>query len=81
MRLGRRAACCVVGGPHRLAVAERRRQGFVPALRDLQATHEKTLEHVDLETLMLYAIDAEEAKGEVERIDDLRDQLNKSIRL
>lgn len=45
----------------------------------LQATHEKTLEHVPLETLMRYAIDADEAQAEVTRIDELRAQLAKGV--
>ena len=45
----------------------------------LQATHEKTLEHVPLETLMRYAIDADEAQAEVTRIDGLRAQLAKGV--
>ena len=52
--------------------------GFVPKIW-LQATHEKSLEHVPLETLMEYALDADEARAEVKRIDDLREQLTKSI--
>ena len=47
--------------------------------RTLQATHEKTLEHVPLETLMRYAIDADEAQAEVTRIDGLRAQLAKGV--
>ena len=45
----------------------------------LQATHEKTLEHVPLETLMRYAIDADEAQAELARIDGLRAQLAKGV--
>jgi len=51
---------------------------FVPRIY-LQATHEKTLEHVPLETLMRYAIDADEAQAEVTRIDGLRAQLAKGV--
>ena len=45
------------------------------------ATHEKTLEHVPLETLMKHAIDADLAQAEIIRIDDLRAQLKKGIKL
>ena len=45
----------------------------------MQATHEKTLEHVPLETLMRYAIDADEAQAELARIDGLRAQLAKGV--
>ena len=37
-------------------------EGFVPQIH-LAATHEKTLEHVPLETLLMHAIDAEEAQA------------------
>ena len=52
--------------------------GFVPKIW-LQATHEKSLEHLPLETLMEFALDADEARAEVARIDGLRSQLQKSI--
>ena len=51
----------------------------ISATLTLQATHEKTLEHVPLETLMRYAIDADEAQAEVTRIDELRAQLAKGV--
>ena len=54
--------------------------GFVPQIY-LQATHEKTLEHVDLETLLLHAVDKDEAKVEMARIDQLRSKLEKGIKL
>ena len=52
--------------------------GFVPKIY-LRATHEKTLQYVPLEILMEYAIDADEAKGEQKRLDDLRSALEKTI--
>ena len=52
--------------------------GFIPQIY-LQATHEKTLEHVKLEQLLEYAIDADEARTEIARIDTLRKNLEKSI--
>jgi uncharacterized protein (DUF2237 family) len=55
-------------------------EGFIPRIH-LQATHEKTLEHVPLETLLLHAIDADDAKSEMERIDELRAQLKKGTKL
>jgi uncharacterized protein (DUF2237 family) len=55
-------------------------KGFVPRVY-IQATHEKTIEHVPLETLMSYAIDAAEAKKEVERVDALRQALEKGTQL
>ena len=45
----------------------------------LQATHEKTLQHVPLETLMAYAIDADEAIAEKERLDGMRSVLEKGL--
>ena len=55
-------------------------KGFVPKIY-LQATHEKSLEHVDLETLLQYAIDADEARSEIARVDELRSQLEKGLKL
>ena len=52
--------------------------GFVPKIY-LQATHEKTLQHVPLETLMAYAIDADEACAEKERLDGMRSALEKGL--
>ena len=54
-------------------------QTGISAALTLQATHEKTLQHVPLETLMRYAIDADEAQAEVTRIDGLRAQLAKGV--
>jgi hypothetical protein len=45
----------------------------------LDATHELTLQKVDLETLMKYAVDANEAKAEVAKLDDLRAILERSF--
>ena len=53
---------------------------FVPKIY-LQATHEKTLEHVPLDALMQYAIDQEEARAEIARVDALRSELAKGLRL
>ena len=47
----------------------------------LQATHEKTLEHVELKTLMMYAIDATEAQSELDRVDALRAEMAKGLSL
>ena len=38
-------------------------------------------QHVELETLMEHAIDRDEARAEVERIDALRQQLEKGVSL
>jgi uncharacterized protein (DUF2237 family) len=53
---------------------------FVPRIY-LQATHEKTLEHVELKTLMMYAIDATEAQSELDRVDALRAEMAKGLSL
>ena len=55
-------------------------KGFVPQIY-LQATHEKSLEHVPLETLMEYAVDADEAKTEVARLKLLREKMEKGLKL
>lgn len=55
-------------------------EGFVPKIH-LQATHEKSLEHVPLEKLLEHAIDAEEARVEIARLDELRAKLAKGIKL
>eukprot|EP00316_Scyphosphaera_apsteinii_P016493 CAMPEP_0119310244 /NCGR_PEP_ID=MMETSP1333-20130426/18379_1 /TAXON_ID=418940 /ORGANISM="Scyphosphaera apsteinii, Strain RCC1455" /LENGTH=190 /DNA_ID=CAMNT_0007314395 /DNA_START=101 /DNA_END=673 /DNA_ORIENTATION=+ len=55
-------------------------KGFVPRIH-LHATHEKTLDYVPLETLMFYAIDADEARKEMSRIDKLRSELEKNMKL
>jgi len=55
-------------------------KGFIPQIY-LQATHEKTLEQVPLETLMMYAADADEARVEMARIDQLRARLEKGVSL
>jgi uncharacterized protein (DUF2237 family) len=52
--------------------------GFVPKIY-LQATHAKTLQYVDLDTLMSYAIDADQARAEMARLDGLREALEKSV--
>jgi hypothetical protein len=52
--------------------------GMAPRLY-LDATHEVTLQRVDLETLMKYAVDANEAKAEVAQLDDLRAILERSF--
>jgi hypothetical protein len=45
----------------------------------LDATHEATLQYVDLEILMSFAKDADEAKVEVARLDELRAGLEKMM--
>jgi hypothetical protein len=45
----------------------------------LEATHEKTLQSVDMETLTRFAKDADEAKVEVARLDDMRSVLEKMM--
>ena len=55
-------------------------KGFIPKIY-LQATHEKSLEHVPLETLLEYAIDADDAKVEIARLSQLREKLAKSVKL
>jgi uncharacterized protein (DUF2237 family) len=45
----------------------------------LEGTHEKTLQHVDLETLMNYAVDADTAQVEIGRLDEMRAKLEKSF--
>ena len=55
-------------------------EGFVPQIY-LQATHEKTLEHVPLEALMARAVDADEAKTEVARLELLREKMVKGLKL
>mmetsp|Transcript_26666 Transcript_26666/g.63370 ORF Transcript_26666/g.63370 Transcript_26666/m.63370 type:complete len:225 (+) Transcript_26666:2-676(+) len=45
----------------------------------LRATHMKTLQHTDLETLKAYALDLKEAEEEVAALDKLREQLKKSL--
>eukprot|EP00746_Dinoflagellata_sp_MGD_P005038 gnl/MRDRNA2_/MRDRNA2_109732_c0_seq1.p1 gnl/MRDRNA2_/MRDRNA2_109732_c0~~gnl/MRDRNA2_/MRDRNA2_109732_c0_seq1.p1 ORF type:complete len:307 (+),score=49.92 gnl/MRDRNA2_/MRDRNA2_109732_c0_seq1:124-1044(+) len=52
--------------------------GMAPRLY-LESTHEKTLERVDLEMLMKYAVDAKEAKAEIQHLDDLRAMLERSF--
>ena len=54
-------------------------EGFVPKIY-LQATHEKTLEHVPLDTLLDHAVDAEEARAEMARVDELREKVAKSLK-
>ena len=53
----------------------------VHSQHNLQATHEKTLQHVPLETLLKYAIDAKEAQDEMQRLDALREELKKGLAL
>jgi uncharacterized protein (DUF2237 family) len=55
-------------------------EGIVPKIY-LQATHEKSLEHVPLETLLEHAIDADEARVELARLDHLRAKLAKGLKL
>lgn len=55
-------------------------EGFVPQIH-LLATHEKTLEHVPLDTLMEHAIDADEAKTELARLKALREKMEKGLKL
>mmetsp|Transcript_97971 Transcript_97971/g.179036 ORF Transcript_97971/g.179036 Transcript_97971/m.179036 type:complete len:270 (+) Transcript_97971:65-874(+) len=52
---------------------------FVPQIY-LLATHQRTLEHVTLEKLMEYAIDKEEAKEEMERLEAMRSALQNSLK-
>lgn len=52
--------------------------GKAPQLH-LKATHEKTLQHVDLDTLMKYAVDVDDAVAEVARLDDMRSMLERSF--
>lgn len=52
--------------------------GMAPKLY-LKSTHEKTLQYVDLETLMRFAIDADDAKAEIGRLDDMRSTLERSM--
>lgn len=52
--------------------------GMAPHL-SIDATHEKTLQDVDLGTLMKYAIDEKKAKAEVARLDDMRAMLERAF--
>jgi hypothetical protein len=45
----------------------------------LKATHELTLQHADLETLMKYAVDADEAKSDKAQLDDVRSMLERAF--
>lgn len=58
----------------------KRIEGFVPKIY-LQATHEKTLEHVPLETLLERAIDGDDARVELARLNQLRKKMEKSVKL
>lgn len=55
-------------------------EGFVPKIY-LQATHEKSLEHVPLETLLENAADADEARTEIARVNLMREKLAKGLKL
>ena len=50
-------------------------EGFVPQIH-LAATHEKTLEHCDLPTLLERAVDKAAAQAEIARLDELRSKLS-----
>lgn len=52
--------------------------GAAPKLY-LLATHEKTLQHVSLDELRPYAMDGEEADALVQKLDSMRDALEKSL--
>jgi uncharacterized protein (DUF2237 family) len=52
--------------------------GFTPQIY-LLSTHEKTLQYVPLEKLMEYAIDAEEAQAELDRLVSMRDALEDAL--
>ena len=58
----------------------KRIENFVPKIY-LQATHEKSLEHISLETLLAHAIDADDARVELARLDQLRAQMAKGLKL
>ena len=45
----------------------------------LQATHEKTLDHVPFEVLRMYAIDKDEADRRLDSLNEQRDRLNKLL--
>lgn len=47
----------------------------------LESTHEKTLQHAPLDVLMEYAVDREKAERAVRALDDLRQQLARSVNL
>ena len=50
-------------------------EGFVPRIH-LAATHERTLEHCDLPTLLERAVDRAAAEAEIARLDELRSKLS-----
>ena len=45
----------------------------------LRATHEATLKHARLDDLKAYAVDAEEAQADLDRLDAMRQQLARSV--
>ena len=58
--------------------AQAYRAGMAPKIV-LQATHEKTLDHVSLDVLMEYAVDREEAEGIISELDEKRERLNRLL--
>jgi len=52
--------------------------GMAPRLH-LDATHEQTLDQVDLDELMKYAVDAKSAEAEIERLDEMRAMLERAF--
>eukprot|EP00746_Dinoflagellata_sp_MGD_P166507 gnl/MRDRNA2_/MRDRNA2_96440_c0_seq1.p1 gnl/MRDRNA2_/MRDRNA2_96440_c0~~gnl/MRDRNA2_/MRDRNA2_96440_c0_seq1.p1 ORF type:complete len:307 (+),score=34.95 gnl/MRDRNA2_/MRDRNA2_96440_c0_seq1:125-1045(+) len=52
--------------------------GMAPQVH-LKATHELTLQHIELEKLMKYAVDKDEATAEMARLDDSRAMLERAF--